>query len=325
MSGRPLENPGSRYSENAAPSAQAPGPLGGHNWQSMSFSSATGLAYIPALQAGFNFVAADKAYEFHQGAPNMGIDPIATGLPQETAAIEAARASIFGELIAWDPIARKAAWRVRHDVAWNGGTLVTDGGLVFQGDASGELVAYSAAHGDRLWSMNLGAGIVAAPMTYSMDGEQYIAVAVGWGGGLVQVAGALASRANHSGINRLVVLKLNGAAVLPPVVKTVAHLKPPPASGTPASIAAGRSVYERRCYVCHGGGAISGGEVPDLRYSAALANADLFRHIVLQGTLAAGGMPSFGRDLNNVDADAIRDYIIERAHASLAPAASSAP
>jgi alcohol dehydrogenase (cytochrome c)/quinohemoprotein ethanol dehydrogenase len=171
--------------------------------------------------------------------------------------------------------------------------------------------------------LNLGAGIVAAPMTYALDGEQYIAVAVGWGGGLVQVAGALASHANHSGINRLVVLKLNGAAVLPAVVPSVPRLTPPPPSGTPQSVAAGRLVYERRCYVCHGGGAISGGEVPDLRYSAALRDQDLFRHIVVRGSLAVAGMPGFGRDLNDADADAVRDYVIERANASPAAGATA--
>jgi quinohemoprotein ethanol dehydrogenase len=315
VSGRPIENPSIRYSENGAPSQQSPGPSGAHNWQPMSFSAATGLAYIPVLNAGFRFVAADARYRFYQGAPNMGIDPLQTALPLDAASIEAARQSVYGELLAWDPRTRRVAWRVRQDVAWNGGTLVTASGLVFQGDAAGNLCAFDARTGDKRWSMNLGAGIVAAPMTYAIDEEQYVAVAVGWGGGFSQVAGALALRAQISGINRLVVLKLNGTATLPAVTAPAKILNPPAPTASDALVVQGSALFERRCYVCHGSRAISGGEVPDLRYSAALRDADAFRAIVLEGALAVNGMPGFARDLQASDTEALRAYIIERAEA----------
>jgi mono/diheme cytochrome c family protein len=127
--------------------------------------------------------------------------------------------------------------------------------------------------GRRCWSLNLGAGIVAPPISYGVDGRQYVAVAVGWGGGLSQVAGALTSAAKSTKINRLVVLALDGKAGLPPVVVTPARLEPPPADAPAATVAAGKALYERRCYVCHGGAVISGGEVPDLRYSRLLRDA----------------------------------------------------
>jgi quinohemoprotein ethanol dehydrogenase len=317
-SGRPIENPAIRYSENGAPSAQQPGPLGGHNWHPMSYSPATRLVYIPAIHAAFNYVAAGADYRTYPATPNMGIDPIATAMPEDPKIIAAARQSVSGELLAWDPVARKPAWSVPLPVAWNGGTLATAGGLVFQGDAQGNLSAYDARNGRRCWSLNLGAGIVAPPISYGVDGRQYVAVAVGWGGGLSQVAGALTSAAKSTKINRLVVLALDGKAGLPPVVVTPARLEPPPAHAPAAMVAAGKALYERRCYVCHGGAVISGGEVSDLRYSALLGDAAAFGAVVHDGALAANGMPGFGAGLSAGDVEAIRAYAVARASADAA-------
>lgn len=313
--GRPIEADGVRWSETGKSSSQFPSPSGGHNWQPMSYSAKTGLAYIPTLESGFNFVPAKPGYAFHPSAPNMGIDPLETALPEDLAIIEQARQSVHGELVAWDPVKQQEAWRIRYPIVWNGGTLVTDGGLVFQGAADGNLYAYDAVNGKRLWSHNLGAGIVAPPMTYMVDGEQYLAVAVGFGGGITQVAGAMTAKAKLTGINRLVVLKLNGTAVLPPIPdRTLGVLDPPPVTASTATIAAGRAVFARRCYVCHGSAVISGGEAPDLRYSAALGDVVAFRSIVRDGALAASGMPGFRSALSEQETDAVRAYVIYRAN-----------
>jgi quinohemoprotein ethanol dehydrogenase len=246
----------------------------------------------------------------------MGIDPLGTALPLDAKEVDSARASIYGELIAWDPTAKHVAWRVRQNVGWNGGTLTTASGLVFQGDAAGDFCAFDARHGRKLWSLNLGAGIVAAPMTYSIDNEQYVAVAVGWGGGFTQVAGALALNAEITGINRLVVMKLNGTAELPALTAPTKVLAAPPAVASTTLVDRGSAVFERRCYACHGSRAVSGGEVPDLRYSAVIGDAAGFRRVVLEGALAINGMPAFGRDLTGEDAEAVRAYIIDRAGAA---------
>lgn len=316
--GRPVELPSSRYSENGVTSVQNPGPLGGHNWQSMSFSKSTGLAYIPAIESGFGYVPAKPGYQFHPGAPNMGIDPVATALPEDESQLEAARQGVHGELIAWDPVAKKVAWRVIHPIAWNGGTLATDGGLVFQGNANGDLVAYNSRDGSKLWSRNLGTGIVAAPITYMVNGTQYVAIAVGWGGGMTQVAGAVTSKAASNGINRLVVFKLDGTGNLPAVTPVRRTLpKPLPRNWDAALIGQGKQIYERRCYVCHGGAVISGGEVPDLRYSATVGDPAAFRAIVRDGALAANGMPAFGSAIDSAEAEAIRAYVAHRSQALL--------
>jgi quinohemoprotein ethanol dehydrogenase len=102
---------------------------------------------------------------------------------------------------------------------------------------------------------------------------------------------------------------------VPPVPSAPAKLAPPPATASAATVAAGKALYERRCYHCHGGAVISGGEVSDLRYSALLGDAAAFRAVVHDGALAANGMPVFGGALSADDVDAIRAYVIARANA----------
>src|SRR5206468_3993960 len=96
-----------------------------------------------------------------------------------------------GYLVAWDPVTQKEAWRVKHPFLWNGGTLATGGGLVFQGTAAGSFNAYSAQDGKELWRFNAGLGIIAAPMSYSVGAKQYISVLVGWGGTSAAMSGVL--------------------------------------------------------------------------------------------------------------------------------------
>jgi PQQ-dependent dehydrogenase (methanol/ethanol family) len=315
VTGRPIESSTVRYSESGNPSVQRPGPSGAHNWQPMSFSSKTGYAYIPARRDGFKFVAANESYKYYAGSPNNGIDPVATALPDDPALQAQIKASLSGELIAWDPIKQKVVWSISQPVSWNGGTLVTDSNLVFQGDALGDLVAYDASNGNRIWSINLGAGIIAPPITYQLDGEQYIAVAVGWGGGVSQVVGAMTDQAKNTSINHLVVLKLGGKAVLPSVpVLATPNIYPIKSTFSSKTIEAGRAIYERRCFICHGSAAISGGEVPDLRRSPFIVSADSFNAVVQKGALAPKGMPSFGRDLNDDAVEELRAYLIYRAN-----------
>jgi glucose dehydrogenase len=76
-----------------------------------------------------------------------------------------------GRLIAWDPVARKPRWTAEYGAYWNGGTLATAGNLVFQGTAAGDFIAYNATTGEKLWSSWATTGIVAPPITYSVDGS----------------------------------------------------------------------------------------------------------------------------------------------------------
>ncbi|MEO6725034.1 MAG: PQQ-dependent dehydrogenase, methanol/ethanol family, partial [Blastocatellia bacterium] len=169
--GRPIETPESRYKDK--PSTQLPGPLGAHNWQPMSFNPQTGLVYIPAQETGFIY-GQERNFKYGDRGWNIGID---FGLVKD-----APTALPTGHLLAWDPVAQKERWRVPYVVMWNGGTLTTAGNLVFQGTADGRFVAYSADKGAKLWEVNVGTGIIASPVTYELDGVQYVSIMAGWGG-----------------------------------------------------------------------------------------------------------------------------------------------
>ena len=81
--------------------------------------------------------------------------------------------------MAWDPVQQKQAWAVERPGPWNGGTLATAGNLVFEGTAAGRFEAYRADTGERVWSFDAQTGVMAGPATYSVNGEQYVAVLAG--------------------------------------------------------------------------------------------------------------------------------------------------
>lgn len=313
--GRPTVNPEARYEKTGKPFISVPGAAGAHSWQAQSFSPKTGLLYIPANQAGYPYLAA-KDWKATDIGFQTGLDGFQLSMPADKAARDAALKATTGALIAWDPVARKEVWRVNQISPWNGGILSTAGNLVFQGNAEGNFAAYTADKGKQLWSFPAQSGIIAAPMTYSIGGEQYVAVLVGFGGVWDVATGVLAHKAKQQrNISRLVVFKLGGKAKLPDapaMVKMV--LDPPPLTGTPQQVAAGGDLYGRYCNVCHGDAAVAGGVNPDLRHSAALNAPEAIRSIVIDGALQHNGMVSFKSALKGEDADNIRHYLIERAN-----------
>ena len=177
--GRPLEVPEARYGEE--PVLIAPGPLGAHNWHPMAFNPELQLAYIPAQEIPSAY-SADIHDDENPIGWNTGAD-FSADVPTviTSADIGAARALLKGRLIAWDPVSQSPRWVVEHENAWNGGVLSTAGGLVFQGKLNGEFVAYDAADGTRLWMHDLRSGGASGPMTYEIDGEQYVTITTGWG------------------------------------------------------------------------------------------------------------------------------------------------
>jgi mono/diheme cytochrome c family protein len=151
-------------------------------------------------------------------------------------------------------------------------------------------------------------------MTYEVDGQQYIAVLAGWGGGYAVTGGELVKKSgNERNISRVLAFKLGGSAKLPPLpVEQAKVLNPPAQTANAATIDSGRRLYGRYCVSCHGFDVVSGGLMPDLRYSGFLASKGWF-DIVLAGALKKEGMVSFDQVLNRQKADAIRSYIIQRA------------
>lgn len=311
--GRPVEYPFAHYQNQGR--LIVPGPSGGHSWHPMAYSPQTRLAYIPALTVP-GYYNHDGGYSYKPGFQNTGIEE---GVADYRALNpQGARQKLrFGvELLAWDPQTQSKRWSVEHGDL-GGGILATAGKLVFQGLGTGEFAAYNAEDGDKLWSYASGTTIMAGPVSYAVDGEQYIAVLAGRGGGAGLVGGPMGKA--WQGVvneNRVLAFKLGGTATLPErrtVVRTAAIPKDLHALADDAElVATGRKFYEQYCYMCHGLQVMSGGVIPDLRY----ANPQTFsewQSIVIGGSRADLGMRSFAGVLTSEDALAIRAYVIERA------------
>jgi PQQ-dependent dehydrogenase (methanol/ethanol family) len=320
--GRPIETPGARYEKAAV--LQVPGPLGAHNWQPMAYSPKTGLVYIPTNITPFSYTD-DKGFTYKPGAWNVGVDFLANALPSDEATLKAITALVHGQLVAWDPVKQKAVWTVDHPYFWNAGVLATAGGLVFQGDAEGDLAAYDAHTGKKLWNYKTGNGVIAAPMTYHVRGEQYVAVMVGvGGGGQISAPASMPTRPRLPG--RLLVFKLGGQAVAPPFPQKPQAPLSVEGIASSGDVAHGFALFHQNCQVCHGPNA-SGAWLPDLKRSPMLQTADNWKGVVIDGASASRGMASFARFLSPKDAEDIRAYVISEAKKAAASqqAAAAAP
>lgn len=313
--GRPNIVPEARYEQTGEVFIGTPGPYGAHTWHPMSYSPQTGLMYIPANNTIQAYLA-DEDFEGSDIGMQLGLDVAPVATPADTEVREEILAAMTGYLLAWDPVAQKEVWRVDYPGPSNGGTLSTAGNLVFQGTASGEFRAYAADSGEQLWSFPSQTGIIAAPMTYSIDGEQYVAILVGWGGLWDVNWGISATKSGYTpNISRMMVFKLGANGELPeppPLAERV--LDPPAFKGTEEQAARGADLYGRYCSACHGDAAIAGVLNPDLRHSATLTSVDAIRSIVVEGALEHNGMVSFESAIDAASAESIRQYLIKRAN-----------
>jgi quinohemoprotein ethanol dehydrogenase len=306
--GRPIENPAARQLKDAAlvkPSAE-----GAHNWNPISFNPTTGLVYLAVLEdTSIHAIIPNWKINLHD--QTTGSDRAYRG-PARDAYL---KMKDSGKLVAWDPVAQKEAWHVDLPDPKSGGTLATAGDLVFHGRADGKFFAYRATDGKPLWEFDAGVGIVAPPMTFSVDGTQYIALESGWGG--PQVLSNRPPGKGHVGRGRLMVFKLGGTETLPPYEHVVRPVPMPTfkLAASKAEIEEGRKLFANTCARCHGGEAISGGSVPDLRY-ASQDTHEMFEQIVLGGARREYGMPSFTGDINSAQVHLIHAYILDRARES---------
>jgi quinohemoprotein ethanol dehydrogenase len=291
---KPILNPEANYGKTGKGFWVLPAPA--HVWYPQSFNPQTGLIYVPTRRGVSSFYAEEGG----RILGNQMVD-VAMGHPPEGKRPEVENPGAY--LLAWDPVARKAAWEQREG-SGNAGTLTTAGNLVFQGAPGKKLAAFRADTGEKVWAVDTQGNVVPGPVTYSIDGEQYIAA----------ISSASTGFAAAAGKNRLLVYKLNGAVQLPPAPPPVQQvLNPPEDFGDEAMHARGRDLYERDCTGCHEGGRLFSG-FPDLNYTVALNNPDLFKAIVVDGALAESGMISFKNSLEAEDAEAIRSFLTARAN-----------
>ena len=180
---------------------------------------------------------------------------------------------------------------------------------MFQGIGSNEdFHAFDAVSGKILWTAKTQTSVLAAPISYELDGKQYVAVSVG---GTAQGADYYART-----VRRMLVYTLGGSAQLPaPQPYTPRALLPPPATASVAQVHQGEQLYARNCAACHGDrGQTRGANFPDLTRTPLLWSADGFDAIVLKGLLKERGMASFAEVLKPADTALIRDFIIDQAN-----------
>ncbi|MEM7465913.1 MAG: PQQ-dependent dehydrogenase, methanol/ethanol family [Pseudomonadota bacterium] len=306
--GRPVEIAGARYEDGEE--LIWPSPFGVHSWHAMSYNPNTGLVYIPTIEmpAVYKDTGIDHLkWQSPSFRASVGVEFGTEDTPADygTAA-----------LVAWDPLTHKKVWRHELPPQWNPGTMTSAGNLVFQGRADGNFVAYNATNGAKLWAINLGSGISAPPVTYSVDGKQYVSLLVGWGGaGLI--AGSLAAQHGwkykvHP--RRLYTFALDGKQAVP-ASPPPAYAQPvdPPGFKVDAELSGyGKLLFSESCFLCHGGGAVSGGNAPDLRESQITLAREAFVDVVVNGALHANGMPRF-QHFEDRDVDALMHYIRDMA------------
>lgn len=318
--GRPAVTPDANYL--AGPKVLVPSFLGGHNWQPMSFNPKTGYVYLPAQESVAGLEAQkEPLFLPHKSVVNLGVE--VPDLPEDPKVVADIRAAWKGRLIAWDPVKQAPAWTQEYVTPWNGGTLSTAGNLVFQGTADGRAVAYAADSGKKLWETPVNSGAMAGPVTYEVNGEQYVTFMVGWGGAFPGIAGPLSLSTQVQPEARVVTYKLGAKGKLPAPKRVALALPPlPPVTATAEQLKGARTMFNGLCGSCHGLNVVSGSVYPDLRYLTPKKHTRFAG--VLHGAKQHRGMPNFSHLLKPEDIELLRQYIIKRGHdlkAELAQAA----
>jgi quinohemoprotein ethanol dehydrogenase len=286
---------------------------GGHVWQPMSYNPETGLVYIPERAVPQVFKTFD-GYKWLPDVDNTNLDygnmfKFKQNVPEQ---IKSAEDTLRSEsLLAWDPIAQKVAWKFPEGGP-DGGTMSTPE-LVFQGTRTGYLNVHDAKTGEKLKSIFTGVGIMAAPTTYKVDGEQYVAVMAAYGGAETSAYLPDGVVFQYQNLGQILAFKIGGVETpLPPKQTKIETPAPPDTKIKTQLIAKGAALYDFNCFICHGNfGDKHLSQHPDLS-KLPVAKHMLFKDIVLKGILSENGMASFSNALSEEDAEAIHQFILKK-------------
>jgi quinohemoprotein ethanol dehydrogenase len=308
-SGRPVEIASARYPDGQA-ALVFPSPVGAHAAEAMSYSPRSGLVYIPAIEQGRIYVDAPNLANWSY-APGQVINN-GTGAPPPGMTAPPGT----NRLLAWDPVRQREAWSVPLQGRKNGGVLSTAGNLVFQGNVTGEVIAYAADTGRRLWSFDGQTGILGQPISYRAGGRQYVSIITGWRMG--GTSGPGLDWDYRVQRRRVLTFALDATAQLPPLDRTPAPFVDDAAFRVDARRAAlGASVFGQRCYLCHGPALASGGTAPDLRRSPIPSDLASLTAVLHDGVLVQNGMPLYA-ELSPQEIEGLQHYIRQQAREAIA-------
>jgi len=329
--GKPILTP--EYSDiTTGPKLVFPAPPGARNWYGAAYDPQRRLYFASFLDMGNMIMVPPQ----NIGAPrrvlglNAGTESIFTpyleaalpGLPQPLQETITALPQWqwvqdkpwSNDVRAVDPLTGETRWSYARETGWQdrSGVLATDSGLVIFGTLGGKLVILDSDSGAVLREIETGSSILAAPMTYAVDGVQYIAVQAGWGGGgwgLVPDYSAAFAKGNA---NRLLVFRLDGGPVRIPAdvpADSPTPAPPPQLAGMSAiTIAQGRTLFSKNCSICHSN--LPRAPLPSL-LRMQRGTHDGFEQIVLEGLLVSRGMPRWDDLLNRTEVRTIHAYLIE--------------
>jgi len=298
-----------------------PSVSGGHNWQPMAFSPLTGLTYIPALEAPMKYLAYDKV-EYKPGSLNEGkgpplMPPFIDEGDDTRAGVNDHKARMESVLKAWDPVKQEVVWQSEPQTWWSGGILSTEAGLIFQGAVDGNFRVYDAHDGTLLKEIDTGLATLAPPMTYVVDGEQYVAVLAGLGGSESAYYPEESAAHTYENPETLFVFKLDGSEVPMPPLRTEPEVQPLPEMVVTDVDIIARGDYlffeNGNCARCHAYRG-SKGSYPNLWNMSPSAHEN-FKDILLHGAFSYAGMAPFSDILSEEDADAIHAFLIADTHA----------
>ncbi|RVT95187.1 PQQ-dependent dehydrogenase, methanol/ethanol family [Sphingomonas crocodyli] len=306
--GRPMETPWARF-PNGKAVMLSPAYVGAHAAESMSYSPKTGLTYIPAYEVPKVYVDPPnlKDWTFKPGQViNNGI-----GAPPPDMVPPPGKA----ELLAWDPVKQRKVWSVPQLGMRTGGATATGGDLVFQGQADGLFKAFDGRNGKELWRFDIQNGAQAHPITYLVDGKQYVTVMASWRG--TGPTGRKPDFDYYTTKRRVITFALDGTGKLPPAAPLTPIADDLAFVVDPKLADAGKGLFAAHCASCHGPTTLSGGAAPDLKRAGAPLNYDAFASVLHDGLLVPRGMPRF-EEFTPAQIASLQHYIRQQARVALA-------